>query len=47
MYLLSPVITTAWERSGATFNDKFSLPNSRQQIYTASPDEWSNLSFSI
>ncbi len=47
MYLLSPVITTGWERSGAIFHDKFPLPNSLQQFYTASPGEWSNLSFSI
>ncbi len=36
MYLLSPVITTGQGRSGAIFHDKFSLPNSRQQFYTAS-----------
>ncbi len=47
MYLLLPVITKGWERSGAIFHLKFSLPNSRQQFYTASPGEWSNLSFSI
>ncbi len=47
MYLLSPVITTGWESSGAIFHDKFFLPNSGQQCYTASLGEWSNLSFSI
>ncbi len=47
MYLLSPVITSGGERSGAIFHDKFFLPNSRQQFYTASPGDWSNLSFSI
>ncbi len=45
MYLLSPVITTGRERSSAIFCDKFSLPDPRQQFYTASRGEWSNLSF--
>ncbi len=40
MYLLSPVITTGRECSDAIFHDKFSLPNSRQQFYTAPPGEW-------